>query len=130
MEEVNLTPQEWDREGWLALCGEHLDLYYEEEKDAYAEVSDDVEYQYCDHKGCKKEADYELYPGIKERMKNIKLEECEPLSSYVVNEDDLDEIENEIEEVSKEMDEEVDNNKKENFYATYRKADKKSKGEK
>lgn len=112
-----ITPEEWDREGWLALCGDHLDNFLDEEKDGYGDIFEEEPPLKCDFKGCNREADFELYPGIMETVEKVKEKETE---EYVPLEEEFKAIDREINEV-----EESDK-----YHSVYRKSDKKSKGEK
>ncbi len=74
----NLTPDKWDREGWLALCEDHLPLYYSECTDVYSyeeEIVVDGDILVCDHSNCEEVAAYELYPNLLNVLQNINYNE-------------------------------------------------------
>lgn len=81
IEPLDLTPDEWGREGWIALCEEHLDLYYEKGRDGYGEVCEKAKPLFCDHKGCEREAKWELYGDLQKTVEEVQEEGSEPYIS-------------------------------------------------
>lgn len=73
---ADILSSEWERDGWIASCEEHLDDLKDEDRDGFADAASDL---YCDYKDCEKKADFEIYPDLLERVKETESEEYEEL---------------------------------------------------
>lgn len=71
---AGLKPEEWDRSGWIATCDEHLDDFYDEERDGYAPAAEEAEELYCDMKGCDRLAKYEIFGDLKKSIQEAEVE--------------------------------------------------------
>lgn len=63
-------PEEWDRNGFLCLCPDHVDDF-EQEGDVATSV---MGYYICDAYGCGSIAKHELYPGLEDSLKKASEE--------------------------------------------------------
>lgn len=67
-----LEESEWQGDGFLCLCCEHVRLFNREQD---LDTGSTIGYYICDKKGCGKIARHELMPGLKKNLKNLDPEE-------------------------------------------------------
>lgn len=57
---------------WHGLCKYHFEKFLDKERDLWCEEDD---LGTCDFVGCDKKAEYELYPNLKEKIKDMNKED-------------------------------------------------------
>lgn len=67
--EPGITPDQWERDGFICLCELHLEEFKQEGDVASDDCPcDDT----CFMNGCSRETVYELYPGLKEDLEQAR----------------------------------------------------------
>ena len=67
-----LDEEDWEGNGFLCLCCEHVRLFNREQD---LDTGGTIGYYICDKKGCNKVATHELMPGLKKNLENLNPDE-------------------------------------------------------